>query len=76
MFASRSMVVSGIQLRDRFEHDIIAFMNPVEASKHYPWVETRWVAYLGEHPDLHSTGPNEPVRGDTPWNFRDCITSR
>jgi chromate reductase, NAD(P)H dehydrogenase (quinone) len=39
------------QLQDRFEHNIIGFMDLVEASKHYPCVKTRWVEYLGEHPD-------------------------
>jgi chromate reductase len=26
-------------------------MDLVEASKHYPCVRSRWVEYLGEHPD-------------------------
>jgi hypothetical protein len=26
-------------------------MDLVEASKHYPCVKTKWVEYLGEHPD-------------------------
>lgn len=39
------------QLQDRFEHNIVGFMDLVEASKHYPCVKTRWVEYLGEHPD-------------------------
>ena len=39
------------QLRERFEHNIVGFMDLVEASKHYPCVRTRWVEYLGEHPD-------------------------
>jgi chromate reductase, NAD(P)H dehydrogenase (quinone) len=39
------------QLQERFEHNIIAFMDLVEAAKHYPCVKTRWVEYLGERPD-------------------------
>jgi chromate reductase, NAD(P)H dehydrogenase (quinone) len=39
------------QLRERFEHNIVGFMDLVEASKHYPCVKTRWVEYLGERPD-------------------------
>ncbi len=27
------------------------FMDLVHASKHYPCVKTKWVEYLGEHPD-------------------------
>lgn len=39
------------RLQERFENNIVAFMDLVEASKHYPCVKTRWVEYLGEHPD-------------------------
>jgi chromate reductase len=39
------------ELQDRFEHNIVGFMDLVEASKHYPCVKTKWVEYLGEHPD-------------------------
>ena len=39
------------QLQERFENNIVGFMDLVEASKHYPCVKTRWVEYLGEHPD-------------------------
>jgi chromate reductase len=39
------------QLQQRFEQTITAFMDLVEASKHYPCVKTKWVEYLGEHPD-------------------------
>jgi len=38
-------------LSERFLHNIVAFMDLVEASKHYPCVKTKWVEYLGEHPD-------------------------
>jgi NAD(P)H-dependent FMN reductase len=43
--------IAGAQLQDRFEHNIVGFMDLVEASKHYPCVKSRWVEYLGEHPD-------------------------
>ncbi len=39
------------ELQERFEDNIVAFMDLVEASKHYPCVKRRWVEYLGEHPD-------------------------
>ena len=43
--------IANAQLQERFEHNIVGFMDLVEASKHYPCVKTRWVEYLGEHPD-------------------------
>jgi NAD(P)H-dependent FMN reductase len=43
--------IANEQLRERFEHTITGFIDLVEASKHYPCVKTRWVEYLGEHPD-------------------------
>jgi chromate reductase, NAD(P)H dehydrogenase (quinone) len=39
------------RLAQRFDQTIVAFMDLVEASKHYPCVKTKWVEYLGEHPD-------------------------
>jgi NAD(P)H-dependent FMN reductase len=39
------------QLEERFERNIVNFMDQVEASKHYPCVKRAWVEYLGEHPD-------------------------
>jgi chromate reductase, NAD(P)H dehydrogenase (quinone) len=38
-------------LTERFTSTIIAFMDLVEASKHYPCVKTAWVEYLGERVD-------------------------
>src|SRR5438445_7746271 len=49
-FAEQERLVDG-QLQERFQHTIVGFMDLVEASKHYPCVKTRWVEYLGEHPD-------------------------
>lgn len=39
------------QLQDRFDANIINFMDLVEAATHYPCVKRAWVEYLGEHPD-------------------------
>jgi NAD(P)H-dependent FMN reductase len=39
------------QLQERLEATVVGFMDLVEASKHYPCAKTRWVEYLGEHPD-------------------------
>lgn len=39
------------QLQERFETNIVGFMDLVEATKHYPCVKSRWVEYLGERPD-------------------------
>jgi chromate reductase, NAD(P)H dehydrogenase (quinone) len=49
-FAEEERLVDG-PLQERFQHTIIGFMDLVEASKHYPCVKTKWVEYLGEHPD-------------------------
>jgi chromate reductase len=43
--------IADAKLQERFENNIVGFMDLVEASKHYPCVKTRWVEYLGEHPD-------------------------
>jgi chromate reductase, NAD(P)H dehydrogenase (quinone) len=39
------------RLQDRFETNIVNFMNAVEASKHYPCIKRAWFEYLGEHPE-------------------------
>ena len=39
------------QLQERFDMNIINFMDLVEASKHYPRVKLAWVEYLGEQPE-------------------------
>jgi chromate reductase, NAD(P)H dehydrogenase (quinone) len=49
-FTEEERLVDG-QLQERFQHTIIGFIDLVEASKHYPCVKTKWVEYLGEHPD-------------------------
>jgi len=38
-------------LAKRFEDNIVAFMNLVEAAKHYPCIKKAWVEFLGEIPD-------------------------
>jgi chromate reductase len=38
-------------LEERFVRTITAFMDLVEAAKHYPCVKTRWVEFLGELPE-------------------------
>lgn len=39
------------QLQQRFDTNLINFMDQVEASTHYPCVKRAWVEYLGEHPE-------------------------
>ena len=43
--------IANEQLQERFDMNIVNFMDQVEASKHYPCVKRAWVEYLGEHPD-------------------------
>ena len=38
-------------LAERFENNLLAFMNLVEAAKHYPCIKKAWVEFLGERPD-------------------------
>ena len=38
-------------LAKRFEDNLVAFMNLVEAAKHYPCIKRAWVEFLGEKPD-------------------------
>jgi len=39
------------QLQERFEQTIAAFVDLVEAAKHYPCVKSKWVEFLGERPE-------------------------
>lgn len=39
------------QLARRFDLTIAAFMDLVEAAKHYPCVKKAWFEFLGEHPE-------------------------
>jgi chromate reductase len=43
--------IGDAQLQERFDTNVVNFMDQVEASKHYPCVKRAWVEYLGEHPD-------------------------
>ena len=43
--------IANDELQERFEGNLVNFMDQVEASKHYPCVKRAWVEYLGEHPD-------------------------
>ena len=38
-------------LTKRFEENIIAFVNLVEAAKNYPCMKKAWIEFLGEQPD-------------------------
>lgn len=38
-------------LTKRFEDNLVAFMNSVEAAKNYPCIKKAWVEFLGERPD-------------------------
>ncbi len=42
-------------LAKRFETNLIAFMNLVEAAKHYPCMKQAWIEFLGEKPDPATT---------------------
>jgi NAD(P)H-dependent FMN reductase len=43
--------IADSRLQERFDTNIVNFMDLVEASKHYPCVKRAWVEYLGEHPE-------------------------
>jgi len=39
------------KLQERFDANVVNFVDQVEASKHYPCVKRQWVEYLGERPE-------------------------
>jgi chromate reductase len=41
--------IANAQLQGRFESTIVAFMDLVEAAKHYPCAKKAWIEFLGEH---------------------------
>jgi chromate reductase len=43
--------IANPQLQQRFDTNIVNFMDSVEAFKHYPCVKRAWVEYLGERPE-------------------------
>ena len=42
--------IANPQLAERFDRNIMAFMDLVEAAKHYPCAKKAWFEYLGEQP--------------------------
>ncbi len=42
--------IANAPLAKRFEDNIVAFMDLVEAAKNYPCMKKAWVEFLGEHP--------------------------
>ena len=42
--------ITDTTLAKRFEANLVAFMNLVEAAKHYPCIKKAWVEFLGEKP--------------------------
>lgn len=50
-FADGGGVLADGELQERFDANILSFMDAVEAATHYPCVKRAWVEYLGEHPD-------------------------
>ncbi len=42
--------IKSMPLRERFEQNVAAFMDLVEAAKHYPCVKKAWFEFLGEQP--------------------------
>ena len=49
-FAPDGRIANG-ELGGRLEGTIVAFMDLVEAAKHYPCAKKAWVEFLGEHPN-------------------------
>ena len=43
--------LASAELAKRFESTIVAFMDLVEAAKHYPCAKKAWYEFLGEHPN-------------------------
>lgn len=43
--------IANPELGARLEQTIVAFMDLVEAAKHYPCARKAWVEFLGEHPN-------------------------
>ena len=43
--------IADATLAERFEDNIVDFMDHVEAAKNYPCMKRAWVEFLGEKPD-------------------------
>src|SRR3712207_6206509 len=54
--------IANAQLRAWFEHNVVAFMDLVEAAKHYPCVRKAWVEFLGEQPTPATARVECPAR--------------
>jgi chromate reductase, NAD(P)H dehydrogenase (quinone) len=52
--------IANPQLAARFERTVVAFMDLVEAAKHYPCLKKEWVEFLGEHPDPATARVDRP----------------
>ncbi|WMJ73007.1 NADPH-dependent FMN reductase [Cytophagaceae bacterium ABcell3] len=50
-FSDNGSRLNNETLQIRFEENIIAFLNLVEAAKHYPCMKKHWVEFLGEKPE-------------------------
>jgi NAD(P)H-dependent FMN reductase len=48
---SAERTIASPALAERFERTIVAFMDLVEAAKHYPCAKKAWIEFLGERPD-------------------------
>ena len=43
--------LTNAELASRFERTIVAFIDLVEAAKHYPCAKKAWIEFLEEHPN-------------------------
>ena len=70
--------ITNPQLSDRFEQNIVAFMDLVEAAKHYPCAKKAWVEFLGEHPDRGDRARRVAVEATVthPWRPTGAHRSR
>ena len=54
-FADDGSIADG-KLGERFEQTVVAFLDLVEAAKHYPCMKKAWVEFLGEPDDVKVRG--------------------
>jgi NAD(P)H-dependent FMN reductase len=43
--------IADVRLQERFDTNVVNFLDAVEAAKHYPCIKKAWVEYLGERPE-------------------------
>ncbi len=43
--------IAELKLGARFEETLVAFLDLVEAAKHYPCIRSTWIEFLGERPE-------------------------